>query len=210
MVTTSDLDFLTSDVGQQLLIRLGQTDLSEGNLLPLTARLRQTYAAAQANAVLTIAQLRLRAVEKFGAAAGRMYFTDAGLQQASHPLARAYRASQIGHQSIWDAGCGIGADSLAFAIHGADVLGVDIDPVCVTMARLNAEALGLDNAHFAIADVRDGFPDLQPVIFYDPGRRDQQGNRIFAVEHYIPPLSLVRGWRTERIVVKLPVLINSN
>ena len=40
-------------------------------------------------------------------------------------------------------------------------------------------------------------------IFFDPGRRDRQGRRIRHVEQYLPPLSLVRGWQADEIIVKL-------
>jgi THUMP domain-containing protein len=50
--------------------------------------------------------------------------------------------------------------------------------------------------------VRDGLPESD-VIFFDPARRTADGKRIFDVERYQPPLSLVREWSAPRIVVKL-------
>lgn len=200
-LTLADLDFLTSDKGSQLLQRLAHEDLSEGNLLPLLTQLRRDFTAEQASAALTLAQLRLRAVDKFGDDAQHLFFTDDALQQASHPLVRHYRAQEIGPMRVVDAGCGIGADSMALVRAGAAVTGLDIDPVRVAMARLNAQALGLD-ARFEVADVRDGLPDCD-FAFFDPARRDQQGKRLYDVEQYQPPLSTIRRWDAPKIAVKL-------
>ena len=203
MVTLDDLTFLTSTAGESLLALLATEDLSDRNTLALLTRLRKTYTGEQAGAAVTMARLRAKGAGKFGADAARMFFTDDALQQASNPLVRDYRAQKTVGISVLDVCCGIGADSLAFAKNGTQVIGLDIDPVRVALARLNAESLGLGNTRFEVGDVRQGIPDEDDTIFFDPARRDGQGRRIFDVERYIPPLSLVRGWRKGRIVVKL-------
>lgn len=197
------LDFLASAAGAALLDELSHDDLTDTNTLTLLTKLRRTYAPEQAGAALELARLRRVAVAKFGVAAARLFFTQAALEQASHPLVRAYRARQIGAEplNMIDAGCGIGADALAFAVAGHVVLGLDIDPLRVALARLNAAALDLD-ARFEVADVRAGLPPAD-VVFFDPARRDAAGQRIFHVEHYEPPLSIIREWPGARVVVKL-------
>ena len=207
MITLDDLAFLTSSAGESLLDLLTTEDLSDHNALPLLTKLREKYSAEQTSTALTMARLREKAVVKFGQDAARMFFTDDGLQQASHSLVRDYRAQKIAGKAILDVCCGVGTDSLAFARHGAQVVGLDIDPVRVAIARLNANELGL-KAHFEVADVCKGVPDEDATVFFDPSRRDEQGRRIFDVERYIPPLSLIRDWRAERIVVKLSPGVN--
>jgi hypothetical protein len=196
-----NLDFLTSELGQALLAELAPQDLSERHQLGLLTRLRKHYAPDEAGSALELARLRQRATLKFGTAAERMYFTAGALEQASDPLIRAYRAQASQDQQVLDLCCGIGADSLAFAQAGAQVTGVDLDPLRVALARLNAEALGL-SAQFIQADVRDLKPPSVDLIFYDPARRDDEGRRIFNVEQYEPPLSLCRAWRGQ-VLVKL-------
>ena len=195
------LDFLSSPPGARLLDRLAAEDLSDARTLALLTSLRREVTSEQAGAALELARLRQKAVDKFGADAARLFFTRAALEQASDPLVRRYRAEGVNGRGVVDACCGIGADTLAFASAGADVTGLDLDPVRVAMARLNATALGL-TARFEVADVRDGLPDAD-FVFYDPARRDEQGRRIHHVEHYQPPLSLVRGWGQREIAVKL-------
>jgi SAM-dependent methyltransferase len=150
---------------------------------------------------LTLAQLRQQAVNKFGDSAHRMYFMSDALEQASDPLISRYRSVGTAGLQVIDAGCGIGADSLALAQAGAHVLGLDIDPVRIAMARLNAAALGL-SARFEVADIT---ADLPPAdrIFFDPARRDDHDKRLFHVEQYRPPLSTIRRWPAPQIVAKL-------
>ncbi|NWG16484.1 MAG: methyltransferase domain-containing protein [Chloroflexi bacterium] len=205
-LSLDDLAFLTAPAGARLLHDLAGENLDESNTLRLLTTLRKTHPAAHARAALEIARLRRDAVDKFGDDARRLLFTRAALEQASDPLVRRYRAGQVAARSLVDAGCGIGADALAFAAAGTSVHGLDIDPLRVAMARHNAAALGLD-AHFETADVRQGLPDAE-VVFFDPARRDEQGRRIHDVEHYQPPLSTLRGWKHRRIIVKLSPGLN--
>ena len=203
MIDLSGLDFLTSARGEALLVRLEDADLSDSAALPLIEQLRRDFSREQVSAALSLARLRRQAVDKFGEQAHRMFFTNSALQQASHPAVRDYRARQVGPLTVLDAGCGIGADSLAFAAAGADVLGVDIDPLRVALARLNAAALEIDNARFEVVDITDDLPQQHELVFFDPARRDAQGRRLFDVERYQPPLSTLRRWQAKQIVVKL-------
>lgn len=177
-------------------------DLSSSAALRLLTNLRKDYSAEQSRAGLEMAQLRVKAVDKFGADAANMFFTRDALEQASDPLVRRYRAAQMDNGvNVVDACCGIGADSLALAAVVATVTGIDRDEVRIAIARHNAAALGL-NARFEVSDVTAVLPPAD-LIFFDPGRRDEKGNRIYNVEHYQPPLSTIRSWQAERFVIKL-------
>ena len=202
-ITLDDLGFLSSEAGERVLSRLADEDLREENTLKLITSLRKDLSPQQAGSVLELARLRKKAVSKFGDDASKLYFTKDALEQASDPLVRRYRTLEVfSGQNIVDACCGIGADSIAFAQAGAHVVGLDIDPTRVEMARLNAQALSIQNATFEVADVCAGVPEAD-LIFFDPGRRDANGKRIFDVERYEPPLSTIRGWQAGRVTVKL-------
>src|ERR1700712_2522738 len=74
-----------------------------------------------AAAALTQISLRRRAVAKFGSSADRMFFTRAGLEQATRAVVtdrRAARLSAAGVTSLADLGCGLGSDALAAARRG--------------------------------------------------------------------------------------------
>lgn len=201
-LSLQDLAFLTSAPGEALLERLRMEELSDSNLLALSTRLRRDYMPEEARSALELARLREKAVEKFGTDAQQMFFTRDALEQASDPLVRRWKRSGSG-QPVIDLCCGIGSDSLAFLGTASHVTGIDLDPVRVEMARLNAAVLK-SPAQFALGDARTFQPDVpDAIVFYDPARRDDEGNRLHHVERYEPPLSLIRQWDAFRIFVKL-------
>jgi len=207
MLTLESLAFLTSDAGARLLDDLAAQDLDDRHTLTLLTRLRKAHPAEHAAAALEIARLRHKALDKFGADAARLFFTRDALEQASDPLVRAYRARHA-PDSVLDVACGIGADSLAFAARGAQVVGIDLDPLRVAIAQANADTLGLA-ARFQVGDARDPLPVDAALRFFDPARRDSQGRRLHHVEAYLPPLSTVRAWGAAPIQVKLSPAVDS-
>ncbi len=204
MISLDNLGFLSSEAGERVLARLADEDLRDENTLKLITALRKDLPVAQAGSALELARLRKKAVRKFGDDASRMYFTKDALEQASDPLIRKWRADLFAHPSpfdMFDVCCGIGSDAFAFAASGLNVTGIDIDPVRIEMARLNADALKI-GVRFEVADARTASIEAQ-FAFYDPGRRDEQGRRINDVEKYLPPLSLVSRFRVGMYAVKL-------
>lgn len=203
-MNTADFAFLTSRLGAEVLADLAAVDLSDSATLPLLSRLRKTLTSDQAATSVTQAKLRRDAAAKFGANAARMLFTRSALEQASDPLIRRHRATEAQpFASVIDACCGIGADSLAFASAGLSVLGLDIDPLRVEIARFNAATLGLANARFEVFDVTRPLPDSAGLIFFDPARRDDAGRRVHHVEQYLPALSTLNSWDAHYIWAKL-------
>lgn len=205
-MNSRDYDFLTTTLGARVLADLAAADLSEAGTLGLLTRLRKTLAPDQAAAAVEQAKLRVKAVAKFGADAERMFFTRDGLEQASDPRIRRYRAAEAdGMRSIIDACCGIGTDALSFAAakEGRAVLGLDLDAVRVDVARYNAAALGLDNARFEVLDVTQPLPEAAELVFFDPARRDANGRRLHHVEQYLPALSSLKAWDAPYVWAKL-------
>lgn len=198
--TTDDLAYLASEAGARLLDQLRDEDLRDSQTLALIDRLRRQHDAAQARAALAMARLRLLAVDKFGADAAQMFFTAEALEQASDPLARAYRAGAVAGARVVDAGCGIGADSIALARAGCAVEAIEIDPARAWIAAYNLRALGLPGVVYT-ANLTEGLPPGE-VVFFDPARRAGE-RRVFDVEAYQPPLGTIRAWADRRVVVKL-------
>jgi hypothetical protein len=130
-------------------------------------------------------ELRARAAGKF-AAAGRMWFTREGLEQASaEPLAR-HRADRYATFAVAaDLCCGIGGDLCALA-PGRDALAVDLDPTHLRMARENARLHGAHQIAAACADVRDLRLPASMAVFIDPARR--AGGRRLPAGASRPPL----------------------
>jgi hypothetical protein len=199
MFTLALIDFLQTQPAQATLADLAAQPINEHNHLQLAESLRRRFTLEQASALLETARLRQKAAARFGTAAQRMFFTADALEQASHPLIVRY-GRPVHSAEVWDLCCGIGTDSIGFAAQGKRVCGVDIDPVRVAMAQLNAEALGVQ-VSFHVGDAAD-VRAVEGTIFFDPARR-RDGRRLTHVEAYEPPLSTMTRWQAAEILVKL-------
>ncbi len=185
-------------------------ELAGGDPLSAAAALRATGVPGDlAAAALTQAELRRRAVPKFGPAAAGMFFTRAGLEQATRAIVADRRAARLraaGVRTLADLGCGLGSDALAAARAGIRVYAVEADPVTAALAAANAEVAGLtelisvtcgDATAFDVTRVADGAP--VDAVFCDPARRRAgTGRRIFDPASYSPPWDFVVGL-TERV-----------
>jgi hypothetical protein len=186
---------LLTGPGQALLAEAAQADVGEDALLGTASRLRDRHPADLVAAALTQVRLRARAREKFGGDAARMYFTQAGLEQATRACVAEHRARRFAAYldggRVLELGCGIGADLIARARAGCRGEGVERDPLTAAVARANLAALGLSD----LASVRRGDAVLADpagfaAVFADPGRRTSRG-RVFDPRSYEPPLDTV-------------------
>jgi SAM-dependent methyltransferase len=180
--------------GQALLGEVGAADVSEQALLSTASRLRAHHPPDLVGAALTQVRLRVRARAKFGAEADRMYFTPAGLEQATRASVAGHRARRFAARlgegaSVLDLGCGIGGDLLARGRAGCRGLGVELDPLTAAVAAANLHAAGLTGrASVLVGDALAQDPAGHAAVFADPGRRTSRG-RVFDPEAYQPPLT---------------------
>jgi SAM-dependent methyltransferase len=178
---------LMSAEGRALLAELPSGALDPDEALRLGTRLRGHHPAELVAAAIAQHDLRVRAAAKF-AAAGRMWFTREGLEQASaEPLAR-HRANRYAtFARVADLCCGIGGDLCVLA-PGRDALAVDLDPLHLRVARENARVHGAADVAVVCADVRDLRLPAALAVFIDPARR--AGGRRLPAGESRPPL----GW----------------
>jgi SAM-dependent methyltransferase len=182
-----DLDALLGAAGQALLAGLPAGPLDPAAALRLGSRLRASHPAGLVAAALAQRELRGRARAKF-ALADRMWFTRDGLEQASaEPVARHRAVRYAGFERVADLCCGIGGDLCALA-PGRAALAVDLDPVHLRMARLNAGLHGAGHLDAACADVTGLRLEGVEAAFVDPARR--AGGRRLPAGESRPPL----GW----------------
>ena len=201
MLTLDTLRVLQSDAGAALLAELAEADLSDANTLRLLTDLRKQHPANVAAAALETARLRIKGRQKFGERADRMFFTRDALEQATDAQISQYRFAALTPtpKLAADLGCGIGGDTLALA-EIAPVIGIDHDPLRLAIAHANlATSLAISatqtNALFVQADLRDPLPFTRQIdtLFFDPARR-VEGQRIYSVKDYIPPLDVALDW----------------
>ncbi|MGW4793117.1 SAM-dependent methyltransferase, partial [Nonomuraea sp. NPDC004297] len=168
-------------------------ELTGGDPVAAATAMRRTYDAGLTSAALTQAGLRERARAKFGADAGRMFFTPHGLEQSTRAEVAGHRARRLlalhggAAPHVADACCGVGGDLLALARAGCTVDAVDTDPLTVAVARANVEAFGVDGrVTVTVADAARVRPEDYDVMFADPARRTSRG-RTFDPMAYSPP-----------------------
>lgn len=182
---------LLSPQGRALLDALPPYDPE--SVFSLTKRLRaEGHAPELVSAALTQSRLRAKAGRKFGSFAPSMFFTSAGLEQATRfdvGVHHAARLREAGVTHVIDLGCGIGADSLAFAALGLRVSAVETDPETAVAARAN-----LASFPEARVIIGDGLElDLESLgaqaLWLDPARRNASGKRLMDPEQWSPRLS---------------------
>lgn len=169
--------------------------------LGAATRVRALCEPDRAAAVLTQVALRRRARAKFGARADGLFFTPAGLEQATRASVAARRAARfraLGASGVVDLGCGVGADALALQDADLPVTAVEIDEVTALLASANLGApVQVGDAEALGPEMLDaGGPSVG--VFCDPARRTARG-RTWKVEDFRPTwgfvLSLLDGRR---------------
>lgn len=120
---------------------------------------------------LRLAAARDRQALKFPAAEPLRFTLELLEQASSHPPA-AHRAARLAPLGlVLDLGCGAGGDLTRLAAAGAQVTGLEADPLAAALARANLAALGLPG------EVLCGrFPETplpaHSALYLDPARRE--------------------------------------
>ena len=191
MTSAADLDALLSAPGAELLDSLRDQDLTPDTALALGTRLRESYPPALVAAALAQHELRLAGRAKFSRAMD-MFFTRAGLEQASAEMVARHRQARFAAAGVVaDLCCGIGGDLVALA---AGASGPGGGPGSAAPADGPAERGGLRRGRLrapARGDVREA--DLAGVdaVFIDPARRTE--NRRLGPGASEPPLEWCLG-----------------
>ncbi|WP_126714073.1 THUMP-like domain-containing protein [Trueperella pyogenes] len=181
---------LMSPQGQSLLASLPAYDPAQ--TLALSARLQRAgYEPGLIAAALTQTRLRERGREKFGPFADHMLFTQDGLEQATRLSVGAFHAARLraaGAAHVLDLGCGIGADSLAFAALGLLTTSIEMDDDAAAAAAFNLRPFPEAQALHANAFDVDITSFGADAIWIDPARR-RDGRRLKNPEEWSPKLS---------------------
>jgi hypothetical protein len=183
--------------GQEALRAAQALEPREVDFLAHFQGLSRRYDPELSRAALEVAILRRSAAAKLPFAA-QLYLTREALEQASGWEVSTWRSGRFRpFELLADLGCSVGGDTLALA-EVAPVIGMDIDPLRLAMARANLDALSLGGrAALLQADLLSplplprGHPSL--ALFFDPARR-AEGRRLHSVRRYQPPLEILRAW----------------
>ncbi|GAB3700164.1 class I SAM-dependent methyltransferase [Mariniluteicoccus flavus] len=154
--------------------------------LAAATAMRKAYPPELAAGALAQESLRRKAVAKFGDAARDLFFTPAGLEQATRPAVAHWRAEALaatGVRRVADLGCGLGTDAAAFRDAGLGVRAVELDEATAILAKAN---LG-DDVEVVTGRAEDVDLADDEAAYCDPARRNDRG-RLWRAEDFTP------GW----------------
>jgi len=130
--------------------------------------------------VYEMAKCRIKAKEKFGEMAEKLFFDEEGLRYSTPPIVAEYRAKRLKCKSIADISCGVGIQ-LSYFAKFSKAIGVEIDGDRVKMAKLNAMVFGVD-VEIIQGDALSNeiFEKIDAdCIFSDPSRKEKEEKRTF-------------------------------
>lgn len=172
-------------------------------MLADVAALRARF-GERAPILIETVRLRRRAQAKFdGIDVSGWLFDDDALQQATAAAVARHRATRLAGAVVHDATCSIGAELAALRGTAGFVLGSDIDPVRLAMARHNlGPGVPLCRAD-ALRPITGGTRSRDTVVLLDPARRSG-GRRRFDPRAYTPALdALLEAYRGRPTVLKV-------
>lgn len=194
--STDDVSFLRSADGAAALRSVAAYALSDATRIADVTAVRARFGARTPILVETTL-LRRRARDKLGDRALCWLFTDEALQQATAAVVAERRARRLSGRVVHDVTCSIGTEVAALRETASRVVGSDIDPVRLAMARHNLGAA----ADLCRADAL--YPvTREAVVVVDPARRSR-GRRRFNPDDFEPPLgALFDTYSGRDLVVK--------
>jgi hypothetical protein len=191
---TADVAFLRSDVGSQALREVAQRRLTDSTRVTDIAWARDRFGDRAAVLVETTL-LRRKAATKLSGS-GDWLFTDEALQQATAEPVAQHRSRRLTGARVHDATCSIGTELAALRNSAEVLVGSDIDPVRLAMARHNVPDVDVCRADALRPVTRD------TVVVCDPARRSG-GRRRFDPRDCTPALdALLDAYRGRELVVK--------
>lgn len=192
--SNDDYEWLTGDEAGRW---LSDPALSELSSEAVQKRLRKVLSAERARLLAWQSGLRRKGVEKFGAIAESMFFSDLALEQATDRWIARYKAARFRRdRSVADYCCGIGGDLLALAERGT-VTGWDRSPEMVILARANLRTCGLaSRGEVRLGAAEEHPPEPELSWHLDPDRRTD-GRRSTLIQWHSPNDETIDGWLSQ-------------
>jgi hypothetical protein len=185
-----DVGFLTSGAGREALAAL----VPSGDPLRDVAAARRLVGPERAAAVLETVLLRGRARSRLPD--DWLWTADALEQATALPVAQ-HRAARLAAVAagrvVADVTCSVGVETAVLSGAFERVVGSDLDPVRLAMARANVPGTRLVRADALAPAVRPG-----AVLVADPARRTASGRRVRRPAEMTPPLDRLARVRERR------------
>ncbi|MDD7940466.1 class I SAM-dependent methyltransferase [Actinomycetospora lutea] len=192
--TLADVAYLASEAGRDAVA--GAVPLLGGDRLKAVQTLRERL-GERAAPVLETALLQDRTRGRVPD--GWLLTADAAEQATAAPVA-AHRAARLAGRDVHDVTCSVGAELHALRGVARRLLGSDLDPVRLAMARVNVPGVPLVRAD-ALAP-----PSRDTVLVADPARRTASGRRTWRPADFAPPLDELAATPHDLVVSTAPGL----
>ncbi len=179
--TLDDVAYLASPAGRDAVA--GAAAFVRGDRLRAVSTLRVRL-GDRAAPVLETALLQERARGRVPD--GWLLTAEAAEQATATPVA-AHRAARLAGRDVHDVTCSVGAELAALRGTASRLVGSDLDPVRLAMARVNVPGVALVRAD-ALAPVT-----RETVLVADPARRTASGRRTWRPGDFTPPLDALAG-----------------
>lgn len=177
--TLDDVAYLDGDEATRALGEVAGYALTGATQISDIASARARFGDRAAVLIETVL-LRRRAAAKFTDPSAWL-FTDEALQQSTAEPVAAHRAQRLAGAKVHDVTCSVGAELAALRERASYVVGSDLDPVRLAMARHNLGDVALCRADALRPVTRD------TIVVADPARRSG-GRRRFDPRDYTPAL----------------------
>ncbi len=197
-VEISQKEFELADRMVREAVKLVRRGFQEKQVIGKIKKYRLKFFSAR-NAYVA-ARLRIKAKEKFGELAEKLFFDESGYRYSTPSVVAEYRADRLKDYSIADVSCGAGMQ-LAFFGKKSRAEGVEIDRKRAYIAALNVMALESE-AEVYCGDAFE-FETCAEVVFSDPARPESESMRTLrSLEPN--PLKVAEKFASHKLVFELP------
>ncbi len=145
------------------------------------------------------ARIRLKAKEKFGILAEKLFFDESGYRYSTPSIVAEYRADRV-KCGVADVSCGAGMQLAFFGFKGFSE-GVEIDKKRAFLAAMNVQSLN-SNATVYWGDAFE-FKTSMEIVFSDPARPESEEVRTLS-SLKPSPLKLIEKFSKKQFVFELP------
>lgn len=159
--------------------------------LALQQRLRERYDPDLVRAALSVAAGRRKATGVLPNA-DQLWLTETSLEQSTHPLVAAHKASRFSvDETVLDLCCGLGSDAVALSERGPVEI-VDADAAQLMCCEWNLSAWGQTPTSARTSDA-ESIDVAGRLLHVDPDRRTGRARPVRRLEQYTPNLAWMQS-----------------
>jgi 16S rRNA G966 N2-methylase RsmD len=152
-------------------------------------------------------------VPSWAATDGLLYPPHLSMEQCSSERTARYKSMLVEGDSLCDLTGGLGVDFTFMAQGRSRATYVERQETLCALARHNLPLLGLPQAQVVCADAEEYLASMDEVdtLYIDPARRDNAGNRVYAIADCTPDVSALASTllaKAKTVIIKLSPMLD--